>query len=553
MAQPGFAVFVGGHKSLRSRLTPLIAMLVSLGCTPEMPPPPPPPPPPQVFLTIAEPNVIGNSVDGQVAVSGCNKVMGVEIRQNGMFLTTVPFANSPTKFSLPVALFKDLWGQLGFAASLTLTAKVVCDDARNNLSQPVGVTLFPVEKNAAIPMPSTFVAQGGIGGNPVEFVGCAKVNIDNYIGNALVRMSASTGDILAYNKNVPCNAGAQISEKATQLSPATRWILDTVSQTAYLIDSVKLDQLKVIGDINGPFKMKRMGVGKGGSALFWRDNVQMGQLVYARPVTSTLNDWMQNFPEKMNADPVIDEAGGVIWTSSWQYNIGNFVGNTVVLKYSILNGMLLNGSPNPPVIKRQTFGLINKPFDPQGSFNADGTLLYLPFLSEANGIVKSTVLACPTSLTGCENATLDINRTFDGVIQLVIPFAGGVAALGPYQAWFLTNKGAIRNLGEQPLRPSGSLIFNGAQPGKGSDFYLFAAPRDTAGDPSPYPTELIATDRPENGELWRVQYGTGESDLTSFLFALDDNGQPWIRMGTNQVKPLTNAQYRMSRGPTILP
>jgi hypothetical protein len=35
--------------------------------------------------------------------------------------------------------------------------------------------------------------------------------------------------------------------------------------------------------------------------------------------------------------------------------------------------------------------------------------------------------------------------------------------------------------------------------------------------------------------------------------AIDSADRPWLRAGTELVQPLTNGEYRSSRGPTMLP
>jgi hypothetical protein len=125
--------------------------------------------------------------------------------------------------------------------------------------------------------------------------------------------------------------------------------------------------------------------------------------------------------------------------------------------------------------------------------------------------------------------------------------------MGPYQVYFLNAQlGTIVNLAEQPLRPEGSLVVMGGQAGKTTDFYVLTGPY--LGDDVPsWPTEFIATDRPESGELWRVESGSGESPTASNWIAVDESGQVWLRVGIDLVKPLSNSEYRSARGATPTP
>jgi hypothetical protein len=550
--------------TMRASLTAVLVVLL-IGCPPESTPPPAPTPPPSVFLNIGESTIIGSQIEGNVSVSGCNAVTQVQILEGDTFLADAKYQTSPMNFVLPASLFNARWGTLGFAASLTLRAKVICDDGRSNTSQPRGISFLPVEKTAPLAMPQSFVAEGGIGGTPVTFIGCAGL-VDNGLNiNALARFGTD-GDLKASNTELsPCTDSLVISPR--NLATGTRWVMQPGQFAALvrmsdfkIVKRVGLGSVSVSGiartiPLLGGTDMKalRLGVGKDGSAVLFSDDVIKPFICYITPVENdSSSDWCTEFPETMNSDPLVDSASGVVWTSSWQFRSGNpATGNTVLLKYQLRSvpggataGDLLSGAP---IIKGQQFGLINTPIVPEATFSANGSLLYLPFLSEANNIISTTILACPTQVAGCMGA-VSISKTVPGVIDNIIPFAGGVAALGRYQILFLTDRGVVRNLSEQPLRPSGNSIFKSAQPGLGSDFYAFAGPNNG----SVFPSEIVATDKPESGELWRVSYGTGENALASFSFAVDEAGRAWMRMGTHQVKPLSNTEYRTFRGPTIL-
>ncbi|HEY0882870.1 MAG TPA: hypothetical protein VGD87_15120, partial [Archangium sp.] len=183
----------------------VVAMLAS--CEPETPPPPPPPNPPQVFLTLTEANVIGDAVKGRVNVSGCKTVTQVQLLQgnNNEFLYDVMYSKSPTEFTLPAGLFSALYPRVGIAASITLRAKVVCDDGRTNNSQPVGLKFFPIERRVTAAdgsqaVPDNFIAEGGFGGTPNTFLGC----VLSPSGTTIARVN-TMGEIVAFIAAMPFN------------------------------------------------------------------------------------------------------------------------------------------------------------------------------------------------------------------------------------------------------------------------------------------------------------------------------------------------------------
>lgn len=539
-----------------TRLTAAVLLVALLGCEPETVVTPPPPTPPQVFLTVVENNVIGDTVRGRVNVSGCKNVAQVQLLQQGSFLYDVQYSKSPTEFALPAGLFSALYSRLGIAASLTLTAKVLCDDARTNTSQPVGVSFFPVASRLSKgeqAVPDAFVAEGGLGTTPTTFLGC----VGTSIGTAIARVDTQ-GNILAYNDQLPfpCTLNTQISDRS--LTTGKRWVFEPLAG-AFAMDGA-LNIHKVVRSQQA----RRIGVGKGGSAVVWLDEPgTQNKIRFAKPDVDASNDWEAPFYGIMNSTPVIDDgAGQAVWVSSWQYQLSVTPrrGDQVAYKHSIVNGALLNAiaQGTAPVIVQQTYPEINNPIMPEATFSADGSLYVVPLLSwDANGFIRTTVIACSTAGGLCETGAIRrwTSPTVDGILRNVVSFSAGnyFAAMGPYAVYFLNAQlGTLVNLGEQPLRPSGSNIVFGGQPGLGTDFYVLAGP--VLGDGvAAYPTELIATDRPEAGELYRMNSGSGESPTAANWIAIDDNAQPWLRVGIDLVKPLANTEYRNARGPTVLP
>jgi hypothetical protein len=129
-----------------------------------------------------------------------------------------------------------------------------------------------------------------------------------------------------------------------------------------------------------------------------------------------------------------------------------------------------------------------------------------------------------------------------------VPYAAGtrLAAIAAQQAWFLdTTNGAITNKGGASLAAEGGLVVlqvqSGAPP-NAQAFYLLNGAPPQAGLPAPQPLEIVATDDPTKGELYRYQVSAG-----SLSVAIDESGTLWMRVGGSLVRPLTLNEYRQVR------
>ena len=246
-----------------------------------------------------------------------------------------------------------------------------------------------------------------------------------------------------------------------------------------------------------------------------------------------------------------------VWVTRWVFDIGTKRADIVPWKYDLNTGQVLNGVVNglPAVILSQQYPVnsASEPIMPEGVFSADGAFFTLPVISlDAQ---TTTVISCSTAFGLCEGSARRWSSTqFPGILRAIVPFSAGniYAVVGPYSVWFLNGQlGSVLNLGERPLVPGGSNVVVGVQPGLGADFYVLTGP-DFGTAPS-FPMEIIATDAPASGELWRLQYGAGDNSANAMNMGIDDNRQPWIRVGTDLIKPLPNNEYRAARGPTVLP
>ena len=182
-------------------------------------------------------------------------------------------------------------------------------------------------------------------------------------------------------------------------------------------------------------------------------------------------------------------------------------------------------------------------------------LAYFAFQNNGSTRTTSAVAACASNATGCSPTSGTakwISPLLDAVIAAAVPFANGtlVAAISQKATFFLSaTDGHVVNVFNLPVAPEGALVTLSAQPGNGNDFYLM----NGSAAPGSYPTEIVAVDSPQNGELWRVQIEGGTSPSSAMNMAVDEANNVWLRVGPNQIKPLKNAEYRSARGPTQLP
>lgn len=508
---------------------------------------------PQVTIAAKESNVIGTEVTGTITVSGCTKVAQLQVLEHGTFLAEVPFTKSPAPFTLTRSNFAGLYSR-GLAADLTLSAKVVCDDGRDNTSQGIGVTFFPVEQvlsPGSQVLPDAFIANGGLGGTKVTFIGCIGVAGG---ATALAAYDAA-GTQVALNAALPFSCSEKLIIGPRSQANGLRWVLEP-GVGALLVDDALSKKKQVLGNL------KNMGVSTTGVGVFWLDALAgNGKLLAIKPQAETSADWAADVVGIANADPVIDEGNRRVWASLWQFTLHPPMntGDVVVYSFDFDSGALVNGvgSSGPPIILHQTFSTqVNEPIMPLGTFNAGGSLLFMPVLSlDSSNIVHSTVLACSTA-GDCDGASLSRKWTselFDGEVNQVVPFSAGNAlvAFGPYHAWFLSAQtGVVTNLAHVDVAPTGGLKVLGVQPGVKSELYLLNGP--VIENKTTYPTEVVAVDRPETGEVYRFTFGSGLAPSTGITMGVDDTGQAWFRVGADLVKPLLIEEYRQARGPTKL-
>ncbi|MBL8917430.1 MAG: hypothetical protein JNJ54_01100 [Myxococcaceae bacterium] len=552
----------------------VVVALVCTACPDPNPVPPTPPAPPRAFLTLPATTVVAPSVKGSVTTMGCKKVGQVQILESGNFIMDAKYSGEPTNFEILPALFNPLFPVRGFSTRLSLSAKVVCEDVntlpdggftiREGLSQPLSLTFLPVESVRTLggqqTLPDTFVAEGGVAGQPTTFIGCAGTNTG---ANALIRID-TTGRVVAQNTSLPfpCDYSSTITDRNSV--SGTRWLWvpqagafsfdgDLNIRSTFTGEISRLSVSPIEGD--ALITLEDPSAATKAQVIRLRARQMMGQ---DSRVWSTLKGPLDTgFPGQFNADPVVDVGSRRVYTSSWQKALQSTTGLIAVLVYSYDTGDLVNAPP-PAILTFSFPNVLNRPIVPNGAFKEDGTVYYAPLISIDNaGNVSTTTLACATNTSGCQGAARRwTGPTWRGELTTIVPFSRGnfVAVVGPFATYFIgTSDGLVKNLGGvEPLRPTGSLITVGVTPGKGTDFYLLNAPVPSGMNPT-FPTEIIATDHPASGELWNLSIAGGGQPADSIFIAVDDNGQPWMRVGPDQVRPLGNMQYRDRRGATTPP
>ncbi len=506
------------------------------------------PNPPQVFLTPLETTTIARTLKLRANVSGCDKVRGIEIHHEKKFLIAYDNpAKVPFDIELPPSLFGPLYQSLGIALKLNLRARGVCEDGRDNTSKGVGVTFFPVESVVAptgmntTALPDAFIAQGGVGGEPTTFIGC----VGTADGNALVRFDTAA-KVVSLNQSLPfpCSYHSVISEK--NMATGLRWLIEP-GVGVFAFDSRPGSPLNITTFQKGV--IPNLGVGPDGDAIIWDSKALPYARIFRVPKVgaSAVPVWSNAFSGIMAGTPVVsmDEVRVISWISM----LGQFKGTMQVQRYRYETGELISATDLATI----EYGEFNTPVIPAAAFNASGTLVYFSFQNVGNARTTSGVVACASdSTTGCfSGGSSWQSPLLDAVIVAAVPFANGgmIAAVAGKKTFFLSAAtGKVVNSFNLPITPDGSLLTKGAQPGNGNDFYLLNGPENAG-----YPTEIVAVDSPQNGELWRVQIEGGQTPLSAMNIAIDDGNQAWLRVGPNMVRPSSLVQYRTQKGANLPP
>lgn len=500
------------------------------------------PDPPQVTVVLPQPVVAGQRFPVQVTVTGCDPAATkVEIFDDQLLLKTFPFSGNPLSINLEANEIP----YRSISARPLIKAKAFCPDGRFNTSAPQSGTFLPVEENIRLQsggqvVPDTFVSNGQ--GSGATFIGCSE-NPSNGL-RTLVRVDTA-GNVSAEQATLPFECGAQAS--FTDLSRhRTRWMLEPY-------DSGNPAKPSGIIEIDEDLNIRTTFVGKVLSAAVAPDGSVVVALI--NPVDTGVLELRKFLHNAGNIGPndsawthivqpagvlisniVIDKTSQVV-VASWQEQLGGNTGTVVVDRFDYRTGNLVASYP----MRTVSFGFGDAPPVPTARLNKSGSVVYFPVWQTGN---RSQVLACATRTPNCTTvAGLDgqpagqvwISEVLDGTVLVSQPYADDsrVAAISSTATWFLSaTNGSLRNA--TPLRPEGALRYLAFQEGHGRDFYLLA------GDARP--TELVAVDNAEDGELLRFNVVSGSVSL-----AIDEGGHPWFRVNTDLLRPHRLVEYRAAK------
>ncbi|HYI02267.1 hypothetical protein [Hyalangium sp.] len=523
----------------RAALLPLSVLALSCGGGTTKPPQKDPP---QATMTVPKPNVAGPKITVMVGASGCDQIQSLSIYDRDDLLKSVAYSGPGT---VPVDLAaNEVKYTRGLAVQMSLKTRVVCTDGRQNDSQPQPATFFPAAEVIDPPsgggqvVTDSFVTEGRL--PLIYFLGCG-----NEAGGIPKLYKVEKNGGLQKSVDMPflCTASTVITPK----HPTTgkRWVW-TPNAGAIAIDS----DLNITGQITSPIDLLVVGpdgdaiaydAGSGGSIVgVARMNHQGRDLV---KWTYTPRGFVITAPLARGEDVVIATitANGApsgranILVSRVDYGLQTPATGGTELGVSLMQSV---ASDNPFPTEA-----------PPTAFSADGNLLFMSFTGPG-GITQ--IFACVTNADGCTGPSQRWANPprLTAPIGAMVPYAGGsrLAAIGVQKVWFLdTSTGAVTNKGgvEAPLSPEGGLVVLQVQSGAppfAQGFYLLNGPPAQEGLPAPQPLEIVATDDPAKGELYRYQINAG-----SLSVAMDESGTLWMRAGGSLVRPLTLGEYRQVR------
>jgi hypothetical protein len=501
------------------------ALLLSLavaGCNTNLPPPTPDLP--QVTVNVTEPSVVAPSLKLTLSVSGCEQVKSLTLHDREDLLKTVTYTTNPTPVELAM---NEVRYTRGIAANLSLTARVTCADGRTNTSQAQAAKFFPVAEVIEPPTVDTqvvtdyFVAEGS--GTGAVFIGCAKTAA----GSRMYRVTRANPQKADYvDMPIACSPATTITERT---ATGQRWVW-TPRTGAFLIDS----NLNITA-IRREITLLQLFVAPDGDALIFTPTGYMrisrttGNNLWPEPPVWSFFPDLIAAPVFRNANtvaiPVQDvnsEGSTDVWVGVLDWTQGQWTSFHIIDSFPSI----------PPV-----------------ALDPTGTSLYVATRLPNNG--GAFIRKCATDGTVDQGRCLNsANRLWtsvdmEGNTALLLPVSGGsrLAVIGAAHLWFLdAATGRVLNKDNKALSPEGALVARIALPAPNNVFYLFNGAYPTDSQPLPFPQEIIATDGPEKGELYR--YTVPGNSMTG---ALDDSGMLWLRVGRKLVKTLPPSQYRQVR------
>jgi hypothetical protein len=526
------------YRLARLRPALLCLSLVVLSCGEEKKPPTPDLP--QATLTVPQPNTVGQSLIVQVSASGCEQVESLSIYDGEEFIKSVPYSGAGGTVPVDIGA-NEIKYTRGIAAQLTLKARVICTDKRQNDSLQQPAVFFPVAELIELPagntgqiVPDFFVADGS--GVLLTFIGCG--TLPNGTGR-LFKVNKSGTVLASVDMPFPCTVNTVI----TGMDPQSRkrWVW-TPDWGAIAVD----EQLKRTASTI--IKVDLLSVGPGGDALIYNATGTGAGLSRLSHTGDDVIKWRYS-PRGFMVAPALVNNNGVALVPS--------IAPDSTLGAAIIVATVDYGDQNPSTGGIETNAFLvkrvasNDPVPettPPATFNADGTVLYLAI----EGLNQLTqVYACAPLANNCDGANQRwVSPVLAGSIVATVPYANGgrLAVIAPQKMWFLdANTGAVINKGgaDQPFTTQGALITLQVQPGGGPyphAFYILNGPAFQEGLPTPMPVEIVGTDTADKGVLYRYQISSG-----TLAAAVDATGTLWLRVGRKLARPLTPPEYRQVR------
>ncbi|MFY2557719.1 hypothetical protein ACN469_08835 [Corallococcus terminator] len=507
-------------------------------------PPPPTPDPPQVNLTVPEGNLAGTALPLIVNVSGCAKVATLNMYDRTTFLKAFPYASGATTVELLASDIPYSNPLVGIAASLSLTAEVVCDDGRKNTSLPQPATFFPVARVVDDPQGlqvySTPLAIDGTGSG-MTFLSCAKTTTGGL--ETMYRHNSAGSGATVLQVPTLCNASTVITPR--NASTGKRWVW-TPGYGAFAIDA----DFKITSRTHIDLKVNDLAVMPNGDAV-----IRSVQGLLYRITHSTTDGlgigvtrWMYRRDISIG-DPigrlVVRSDGRVLNASHIAYSDNR----SDVIVEEVDGGVdSAGGTLQDTHIIRQIFASNTSTPLPVGAFSPDGSILYLGFALPED---KSQVLACVANLAGCEGAASKwATSVLTGKATQITTYANGnrVAAATTQRVWLLDGStGVIRNRETRSVDANGALHvkFLLPAPSPSSDLFFLNGPA-AQGSTVTLPVELVGVDQSagsvaEGRELFRYQVPV------SMGAAFDDTGRLWMRTGLKLLQLQPSSQYRSAR------
>lgn len=453
-----------------------------------------------------------------VEVTGCDAVASLTLLDGEATVKELPGASHHMEGALSSA---DIDWRRGIAAHPSLSARATCTDGRSGRSDAQPVQFLPVkevtppEKGAAFP--EQFVADGS--GSTASFVGC-------FLGTrTLVRMSAA-GKTLAKINTVPfvCSAAGYVTPR--NAVSGKRWLVEPGVGACAFDDTLRITA-------NTSMSVDAMAVGLDGDALVWDSHSPFDSLKRISHVDGAIR-WSGVPKGRLISNPVVDSAGMAVLPIYIDV-MGQYRGYLSIERRDWATGW--GWSPVDQAIL--TYGAGDPAPIPPAALNNGGSRFYFASTTAPG---TTAIYGCNTSLPNCQGWT---SAPLGAQVTFLMAFGGDtrVAAVASQKTWFLdASTGAVLNPGSRPITPDGALVTLAVQQAKGAgqDFYWL----NGSSQANALPGEIVAVDAPQSGELFRFQLASG-----SLTVAIDDAGEPWLRVADNLVRLLPLASYRALRGP----